>query len=148
FQLRAGHLSRCLCEPLRRGRRRSEWRGGRRTLRQRLCLSPRLRMLLAQRPAHLPLTDVTHPQQIAGRAQLMRCDDRRTEMTNKIAMTMRRFALCAAPLVLVSSFAGAPVRAQDAAVPAPAQTQTQTQASFSQAQIAQLVAPIALYPDP
>src|SRR6202012_2434443 len=67
-------------------------------------------------------------------------------MTNRIAMTARRFALCAAPLVLVSSFATAPVRAQD--VSAQTQSQTQNQASFSQAQIEQLVAPIALYPDP
>src|ERR1700744_13849 len=66
-------------------------------------------------------------------------------MTNRIAMTARRFALCAAPLVLVSSFATAPVRAQD--VSAQTQSQTQNQASFSQAQIEQLVAPIALYPD-
>jgi Protein of unknown function (DUF3300) len=64
-------------------------------------------------------------------------------MTNRIAMTARRFALCAVPLVLVSSFATAPVRAQDV----PAQTQIQNQAAFSQAQIEQLVAPIALYPD-
>ena len=68
-------------------------------------------------------------------------------MTNRIAMTARRFALCAAPLVLVSSFATAPARAQDATAPAQTQTQTQNQASFSQAQIEQLVAPIALYPD-
>src|ERR1700748_3542476 len=66
-------------------------------------------------------------------------------MTNRIAMTARRFALCAAPLVLVSSFATAPVRAQY--VSAQTQSQTQNQASFSQAQIEQLVAPIALYPD-
>jgi Protein of unknown function (DUF3300) len=69
-------------------------------------------------------------------------------MTNKIAMTMRRFALCAAPLVLVSSFATAPARAQGAAALPQTQTQTQNQASFSEAQIEQLVAPIALYPDP
>jgi Protein of unknown function (DUF3300) len=69
-------------------------------------------------------------------------------MTNKTAMTMRRFALCAAPLVLVSSFAAAPARAQDAAALPQTQTQTQNQASFSEAQIEQLVAPIALYPDP
>jgi Protein of unknown function (DUF3300) len=69
-------------------------------------------------------------------------------MTNKIAMTMRRFALCAAPLVLVSSFDAAPARAQDAAALPQTQTQTQNDASFSKAQIEQLVAPIALYPDP
>jgi Protein of unknown function (DUF3300) len=38
-----------------------------------------------------------------------------------------------------------PVRAQDVAA---AQTQTQTQQNFSEAQIQQMVAPIALYPDP
>jgi hypothetical protein len=66
-------------------------------------------------------------------------------MTNRIAMTARRFALCAVPLVLMSNFATAPVRAQDAIIPV--QAQSQNQASFSQAQIEQLVAPIALYPD-
>jgi hypothetical protein len=69
-------------------------------------------------------------------------------MTNKITTTMRRFALCTVPLLLVSSFATAPVRAQDATTPAQSQSQTENNASFSQAQIAQLVAPIALYPDP
>jgi Protein of unknown function (DUF3300) len=75
----------------------------------------------------------------------VRRGEKEKEMTNRIAMTARRFALCAAPLVLVSSFATAPVRAQD--VSAQTQSQTQNQASFSQAQIEQLVAPIALYPD-
>jgi hypothetical protein len=71
-------------------------------------------------------------------------------MTNNIAMTMRRFAFCAVPLVLVSSFATAPARAQDTTAPAQiqSQSQTQNQASFSEAQIEQFVAPIALYPDP
>jgi hypothetical protein len=71
-------------------------------------------------------------------------------MTNNIAMTMRRFAFCAVPLVLVSSFATAPARAQDTTAPAQIQSQsrTQNQASFSEAQIEQFVAPIALYPDP
>jgi hypothetical protein len=69
-------------------------------------------------------------------------------MTNKIAMTMRRFAFCAVPLVLVSSFAAVPARAQDTTAPAQIQSQTQNQASFSEAQIEQFVAPIALYPDP
>jgi Protein of unknown function (DUF3300) len=69
-------------------------------------------------------------------------------MTDKISTKMRRLALCAVPLVLVWNIAAAPARAQDAAAPAPAQSQSQNQQSFSQAQIAQLVAPIALYPDP
>ena len=68
-------------------------------------------------------------------------------MTNRIATTARRFALCAVPLVLVSNFATAPVRAQGTTAPAQTQSQTQNQAPFSQAQIEQLVAPIALYPD-
>jgi hypothetical protein len=75
----------------------------------------------------------------------VRRGERRTKMTNRIAMRARRFALCAVPLVLVSNFATAPARAQNTAVPA--QIQSQNQASFSQAQIQQLVAPIALYPD-
>ncbi|MCA6119317.1 DUF3300 domain-containing protein [Bradyrhizobium sp. WSM 1738] len=61
---------------------------------------------------------------------------------------MRRLASCAVPLVLVSSFATAPARAQDTTAPAQIQSHAQTQASFSEAQIEQLVAPIALYPDP
>lgn len=69
-------------------------------------------------------------------------------MANKGPMTMRRFAFCAVPLVLVSSFATAPCRAQDTTAPAQIQSQAQTQASFSEAQIEQFVAPIALYPDP
>ena len=69
-------------------------------------------------------------------------------MTNKLATTMRQFALCAVPLALVWNVATVPARGQDAGAPAPAQSQTQNQQSFSQAQIAQLVAPIALYPDP
>src|ERR1700753_2439965 len=68
-------------------------------------------------------------------------------MTKRIAMAARRFALYAMPLWLASNFATAPVRAQDATIPAQTQSQTQNQASFSQAQIEQLVAPIALYPD-
>jgi Protein of unknown function (DUF3300) len=69
-------------------------------------------------------------------------------MTDKISTKMRRLALCAVPLVLVWNIAAVPARAQDAATPPPAQSQSQNQQSFSQAQITQLVAPIALYPDP
>jgi hypothetical protein len=76
------------------------------------------------------------------------CGERRAKMTNKTVTTMRRFAFCAMPVVLVSSLATAPARAQDATVPAQVQSQAQTQASFSEAQIEQFVAPIALYPDP
>jgi Protein of unknown function (DUF3300) len=67
-------------------------------------------------------------------------------MTDKISTKMRRLALCVVPLVLVWNVAPVPANAQDAAAPAPAQSQSQQ--SFSQAQIKQLVAPIALYPDP
>src|ERR1700744_6285163 len=69
-------------------------------------------------------------------------------MTDKISTKMRRLALCAVPLVLVWNIAAVPARPQDAATPPPAQSQSQNQQSFSQAQITQLVAPIALYPDP
>lgn len=73
-------------------------------------------------------------------------------MTDRILTKMRRLALCAVPLVLVWNIAAMPARAQDAAAPAQAQSQSQSQSqnqrSFSQAQITQLVAPIALYPDP
>jgi hypothetical protein len=71
-------------------------------------------------------------------------------MKSKTTMALRRLALCAVPLVLMSGLAGAPARAQDAtaAVPATAQTQTQTEAQLPEGQIEQLVAPIALYPDP
>ena len=68
-------------------------------------------------------------------------------MTDRISMKVYRLALCAAPLVLAWNVATVPARAQDASAPAPAQTQTQNEQTFSQAQIAQLVAPIALYPD-
>jgi hypothetical protein len=68
-------------------------------------------------------------------------------MTDRISMKVYRLALCAAPLVLAWNVATVPARAQDASAPAPAQTQTQNEQTFSQAQITQLVAPIALYPD-
>jgi Protein of unknown function (DUF3300) len=68
-------------------------------------------------------------------------------MTDKISMKAFRLALCAAPLMLVWNVATVPARAQGAAAPIPAQSQTQNE-QFSQGQIAQLVAPIALYPDP
>jgi hypothetical protein len=67
-------------------------------------------------------------------------------MKSKTIMALRRLALCAAPLVLICSVAVAPVRAQDAV--AAEQTQTPTEQQLSEGQIEQLVAPIALYPDP
>jgi len=69
-------------------------------------------------------------------------------MTDKISMKVCRLALCAAPLMLVWNVATVPARAQGAATPRATQAQTQNDQTFSQAQIAQLVAPIALYPDP
>jgi hypothetical protein len=65
-------------------------------------------------------------------------------MTTKFVYTLRRLVLCAAPFILVFSLASAPARAQNAATPA----QTQTEQNLSEGQIEQLVAPIALYPDP
>jgi Protein of unknown function (DUF3300) len=71
-------------------------------------------------------------------------------MKSRSMMALRRLALCAVPLVLISGLAVAPARAQDATAAAPvtAQTQTQTEAQLPEGQIEQLVAPIALYPDP
>jgi Protein of unknown function (DUF3300) len=68
-------------------------------------------------------------------------------MTDKTSMTMRRIALCATPLVLVWSFATVPARAQDTTAPAQTQSQPRNGQTSSEAQIEQLVAPIALYPD-
>ena len=65
-------------------------------------------------------------------------------MTANFACTLRRLVLCAAPFILVFSLASAPARAQNAAPPA----QAQTEQTLSKGQIEQLVAPIALYPDP
>jgi hypothetical protein len=67
-------------------------------------------------------------------------------MTDRISMKVYRLALCAAPLVFAWNVATVPARAQGAAAPVSAQSQNEQ--TFSQAQIAQLVAPIALYPDP
>jgi len=69
-------------------------------------------------------------------------------MTDRISTKLCRLALCAAPLVLVWNFSTAPARAQDTTAPVQTQSQTQNGETFSQAQIQQLVAPIALYPDP
>jgi hypothetical protein len=66
-------------------------------------------------------------------------------MTDKFVMAPRRLALGVVSLMLVWGLAVAPVRAQDVA---PAQTQTQTQQKLPEGRIEQLVAPIALYPDP
>src|SRR5271156_6865683 len=71
-------------------------------------------------------------------------------MKNKTAMMIRQLAMCAAPLVLMWVVAAAPARAQDAIATAAAQVQTQTpiEEKLSEGRLDQLVAPIALYPDP
>ncbi len=66
-------------------------------------------------------------------------------MTDKFITAPRRLALGVMSLMLACGLAVAPVRAQDAA---PAQAQAQTQQKLPEGQIVQLVAPIALYPDP
>jgi hypothetical protein len=63
-------------------------------------------------------------------------------------MAFRRLALCAVPLMLMWGLAATPARAQDATAAAQAQTQTPIEEKWSEGQIEQLVAPIALYPDP
>jgi hypothetical protein len=65
-------------------------------------------------------------------------------MTANFAYTLRRLVLCAAPFMLVFGLVSAPARAQNAATPA----QAQTEQNLSKGQVEQLVAPIALYPDP
>jgi hypothetical protein len=65
-------------------------------------------------------------------------------MTANFAYPLRRLVLCAAPFMLVFGLASAPARAQNAVTPA----QAQTEQTLSKGQIEQLVAPIALYPDP
>src|SRR5580692_8445971 len=69
-------------------------------------------------------------------------------MKSKTTMALRRLALCAVPLVLISGLAAAPARAQDVTAAAPVQTQAPVDARLPEGQIEQLVAPIALYPDP
>jgi hypothetical protein len=69
-------------------------------------------------------------------------------MKSKTTMALRRLALCAAPLMLMWGLAVTPARAQDATAGAPAQTQTPAEQQLPEGQIEQLVAPIALYPDP
>jgi hypothetical protein len=67
-------------------------------------------------------------------------------MKSKITTALRRLALSAAPLMLIWSFATVPARAQETT--AAAQAQAPTEEKLSEGQIGQLVAPIALYPDP
>jgi hypothetical protein len=67
-------------------------------------------------------------------------------MKSKTTMAFRRLALCAAPLILMWGLAAAPARAQDATTAT--QAQRPIEAKLPEGQIDQLVAPIALYPDP
>jgi Protein of unknown function (DUF3300) len=69
-------------------------------------------------------------------------------MKCRTTMALRRLTLCAVPLVLISGLAASPARAQDATAAAPVQTQAPAEAKLPEGQIEQLVAPIALYPDP
>jgi Protein of unknown function (DUF3300) len=71
-------------------------------------------------------------------------------MTGKTNTAFRRFFLCTAALTLALGLAAAPARAQDATAPTQVQTQSQTPSDqkLSEGQLEQLVAPIALYPDP
>jgi hypothetical protein len=68
-------------------------------------------------------------------------------MFNKHSTTTRRLALCTAALVLVWSVAAVPAQAQSPAAADQTQNQPASDQSFSQAQIMQVVAPVALYPD-
>jgi hypothetical protein len=69
-------------------------------------------------------------------------------MFNKLSTTTRSLAVCAAlwSVATMPAYAQAPAPALSAATSA--QSQPQDSQTFSQAQIDQLVAPIALYPDP
>jgi hypothetical protein len=68
-------------------------------------------------------------------------------MLNILSTTALRLPLCALPLVLSWNLATAPAYAQATTALASTQSQTQNDQTLSQAQIQQLVAPIALYPD-
>jgi Protein of unknown function (DUF3300) len=71
-------------------------------------------------------------------------------MTGKTNTAFRRIFLCTAALSLALGLAAAPARAQDATAPTQVQTQSQTPSDqkLSEGRLEQLVAPIALYPDP
>ncbi|MFT4115354.1 DUF3300 domain-containing protein [Bradyrhizobium sp.] len=68
-------------------------------------------------------------------------------MTNKTLSALKRLNLAGAAVVIAFGFAGAPVHAQDATATQP-QIQNQAPSRLSEGQLQQLVAPIALYPDP
>jgi len=71
-------------------------------------------------------------------------------MTGKTNTAFRRIFLCTAALTLAFGLAAVPARAQDATAPTQVQTPSQTPSGqkLSEGQLEQLVAPIALYPDP
>jgi hypothetical protein len=71
-------------------------------------------------------------------------------MIGKSKTEFRHLMLCSAVLALATGLAAVPARAQDAPLAAQAQSQNQVASDqqFSQGQLDQLVAPIALYPDP
>ena len=71
-------------------------------------------------------------------------------MTGKTKAALRRIFLCTAAFALALGLAAAPARAQDAMAATQVQTQSQTPTDqeLSEGQLEQLVAPIALYPDP
>src|ERR1700727_2048554 len=71
-------------------------------------------------------------------------------MTGKTRTALRRIFLCTAAFALALGLAAAPARAQDATAATQVQTQSQTPSDqkLSEGQLEQLVAPIALYPDP
>jgi hypothetical protein len=71
-------------------------------------------------------------------------------MTGKTRTALRRIFLCTAAFALALGLAAAPARAQEATAATQVQTQSQTPSDqkLSEGQLEQLVAPIALYPDP
>src|SRR3984885_13842094 len=71
-------------------------------------------------------------------------------MTGKTRTALRRIFLCTAAFALALGLAAAPARAQTAMAATQVQTQSQTPTDqeLSEGQLEQLVAPIALYPDP
>ena len=71
-----------------------------------------------------------------------------SDRTSRSARPTRRRVLQGAGAATLGSALAAPVLAVADAAPASTQGQVQNEQSFSQAQIQQMVAPIALYPDP
>jgi hypothetical protein len=71
-------------------------------------------------------------------------------MTGKTKTALRSIFLCTATFALALGLAAAPARAPDAMAATQVQTQSQrpTDQELSEGQLEQLVAPIALYPDP